>query len=66
MYKPPRANDDIRAQVKAAGLYLWQIADRYGVSDGHFHKLMRREFSPENKQVINNIIAQLVAERADI
>ena len=55
-------NQDIRNEVKAAGLYLWQIADKLKISDSRFSVHLRRELSPEKKAEIRAIIAELKAE----
>ena len=55
-------NQDIRNEIKEAGLCFWQIADRLGISDTYFSKKLRYEFSPEKKAEIRSIIAELRAE----
>ncbi len=55
-------NQDIRNEVKAAGLCLWQIADKLGIGDSRFSVHLRRELSPEKKAKIRAIIAELKAE----
>ena len=56
------ANLDIRDEVKAAGLRLWQIAERYGCNDGNFSRKLRRELSDEDKARVRNIINELRKE----
>ena len=55
-------NEDIRNEIKEAGLFLWQVADRLGINDTYFSKKLRYEFSPEKKAQIRAIIAELEAE----
>lgn len=57
------ANSDIKSAAKAAGVYLYNIADRLGVSENTMTRLMRRELSDEKKAQINAIIAELAAEK---
>jgi len=50
-------NQDIRDEVRDAGLKLWQIADGMGINNGNFSRKLRRELSPEYKTKIRAIIA---------
>lgn len=52
-------NQDVRNEVKAAGLRLWQIADRLGINDGNLSRRLRRELTPEAKEEIRGIIRHL-------
>lgn len=58
-----RANREIRDQAKRKGVFLWQIADRYGISDGNFSRLLRREVPPEKKARILAIIEELKTKK---
>ena len=55
-------NQDIRNEIKEAGLCFWQIAEKVGISDTRFSVKLRHEFSPEEKAKIRSIIAELTAE----
>ena len=52
-------NADIRQEAKDAGLKLWQIADKYGISDTNFSRKLRKELSDEQKTRIRAIIKEL-------
>ena len=52
-------NVDIREAAKKAGVYLWQVADAYGVNDGNFSRKLRKELPQEEKDKILQIIDQL-------
>ena len=55
-------NQSIRRTATGAGVKLWQIADRLGITDSYFSRLLRKEL-PENKQAeIMQIIAELEQE----
>jgi hypothetical protein len=45
----PMYNLDIREEIKAAGLKLWQIAQQLNITDGNFSRKLRTEFSDEQK-----------------
>lgn len=53
------ANTDIRQAAKAAGVRLWQIADKIGIADNNFSRRLRRELPDSQKQEIFAIIAGL-------
>ncbi len=58
------ANVQIREAAKASGIRLWQVAERYGLSDGNFSRKLRREL-PQHEQVrILGIIDDLAKEKA--
>lgn len=57
-----RANADIRAEAKRNGVFLWEIAIRYGVNDGNFSRKLRKELPPEEKEKIVAIIQELARE----
>ena len=54
-------NQDIRQEVKDAGLKLWQIAEGLGMYDGNFSRMLRKELSEEKKVQIRQIISDLKA-----
>ena len=55
-------NQDIRSEIKGAGFKLWQIADKLGITDSNFSKLLRHELSEDKKNEIRNVIAKLIKE----
>lgn len=59
-----RANDDIRHTAQSKGIYLWQVAERYGVSDSNFSRLLRRELPKDKRQKIFQIINDLAGNEA--
>ena len=52
-------NQDIRNEVTNAGLKLWQIAEKLGINDGNFSRMLRNELSDEKKAEIRAIIEEL-------
>lgn len=57
-----KSNFEIRNEAKRRGVFLWQVADRYGLNDGNFSRKLRKELPPEEKEKILGIIAQLAQE----
>lgn len=54
-------NEDLRKDVADAGLKLWEIADKIGISDCNFSRKLRKELSDVEKAKIRAIIAELKA-----
>ena len=52
-------NKDIREAAKAAGVKLWQIAEKLGINDGNFSRKLRFELSEAEKAKIFKIIEEL-------
>lgn len=58
------ANLDLRFKAKAAGVPFWKIAEKLGVTEVTITRRLRKELSPEQKQLYLDVIQQIVAERA--
>jgi len=56
-------NEQIKNHAKAKGIKLWEVAYRYGVSDGNFSRKLRRELSTIEKQQLIDIIDELAQEK---
>ncbi len=56
-------NADIRQAAKAAGVRLWQIADKIGIADSSFSRRLRYELPNDKKQEIFAIITKLQKEQ---
>lgn len=54
-------NLDIRNEIKAAGLFFWQIADGLHTTDSGFSRKLRHELPEAEKARIRQIIAELTA-----
>lgn len=52
-------NQEIRAKAKAAGVKLWQIADKLQISEPTMTRRMRRELPESEKKQIFAIIEEL-------
>lgn len=58
-------NLEIREAAKENGVFLWQIAEVYGVNDGNFSRKLRKELPKEEKEKIMGIIEQLAKENQE-
>ncbi|MFE0296264.1 hypothetical protein [Priestia megaterium] len=45
-------NEDVRNAIKEAKLKQWQVADMYGLSEGNFSRMLRKELPLKKKQKI--------------
>lgn len=59
------ANKEIRDAAKEAGICLWQVAEKLGVSDGNFSRKLRRELSTEDREKVLSIIRELSQEKQE-
>ena len=57
-----QANQNIRKTAEASGVKLWQIADRLGMADTYFSRLLRKELPADKQAQIMQIIAELEKE----
>lgn len=57
-----RANLNIRAAAKSAGVKLWEIADKLGITDSHFSRKLRHELPQAEKDRIFSIIEEIAKE----
>lgn len=58
-------NLEIREAAKENRVFLWQIAEVYGVNDGNFSRKLRKELPKEEKEKIMGIIEQLAKENQE-
>lgn len=56
-------NQEIRTKAKAAGVKLWEIAERFGMNDGNFSRKLRRELPEAERVKALAIIDQIAVER---
>ncbi len=56
-------NSKIKQLAKEKGIKLWQVAEVYGISDGNFSRLLRRELPKEKEEKILSIINYLNKEK---
>ena len=57
-----RANLDIRAAAKGAGVKLWEIAEKLNILDSNFSRKLRHELPQAEKERIFSIIEEIAKE----
>lgn len=55
-------NNDVREEIKRAGVFHWEVADALGVAESTFCKMLRKELPEEKKQKIYSAIKTLRRE----
>ena len=58
-------NMKIREEAKQAGVYLWEIAERWGCNDGNFSRKLRRELPEDEQEKIIAIIEEVAREKKE-
>ncbi len=58
-----RANLDIRAKAKGAGVKLWELADHFGISEPTVTRKLRHELPQSEKQRIFSAIEEIAKEK---
>ncbi|GGM39492.1 hypothetical protein GCM10011351_27070 [Paraliobacillus quinghaiensis] len=43
--------DEIKQMIKSSGLKQWQVAEFYGITEGNFSRLLRKD--PTKQTVVN-------------
>lgn len=56
-------NADIRAEAKEKGVFLYEIAEKMGISEPTMTRKLRRELSEAQKAEFRNIIVELATVR---
>jgi len=58
-------NTRVHEERQKFGVFLWEIADRYGVSEATMYRILRKELPEETQNKIVQIIRDIVKERYD-
>lgn len=56
------ANEHIKQAARESGVKLWQVAERWGCTDGNFSRKLRRPFSPADERRALEIIDEIRKE----
>lgn len=56
-------NVSFRAYVKEKDVKYWQIAERVGLNDGNFSRMLRHELPLDKLADLKKIVDDIVAER---
>ena len=56
-------NKEIKDYIKAKNVHLWMVAERLGIADSSFSRMLRYEISEEKKSQIKAIADELAAQQ---
>lgn len=60
-----KMNNDLKNYAKISGVKLWEIADKLGMKDSNFSKILRYEISEELENKICKIIDEVAASKRE-
>lgn len=58
-------NLELRKAIETSNLKYWQVANKLGMTDGNFSRMLRIELTKENKERVLNAINELKEEREE-
>lgn len=59
-----KMNSKIKEYAKTKNVFLWEIADRLGLQDSNFSRLLRHPLPEDKAKEIINIIDRIAEEKA--
>ena len=59
------SNSIIKQYAKQRGVYLWELAQRFGITDTHFSRKLRKEFSLEDRALAMRYIDEIAQEKKE-
>lgn len=54
--------EEVRELILASGAKLWQVAERFGCTDGNFSRKLRHNFSEADSDRVVAIVKELMSE----
>lgn len=57
------ANAELRGEIKAAGLHIYDVADRVGIYETSLTRWLRQELTGERERRVRQALDELKAER---
>lgn len=56
-------NKEIKEYIKSKNIPMWRVAEKLGIADSSFSRMLRYEISEEKKSQIKAIADELAAEQ---
>lgn len=57
------ANAEIRVSLTSSGVRQWEVAERLGIPETTFSRMMRRELPEEKKTAVRKAIQEIKREK---
>lgn len=56
-------NADLRLYAGGKGVKLWQIAEKFGVTDSYFSRKLRQKLSAEDSEKFKAFVDEIAADK---
>lgn len=56
-------NNELRFYATEKGVKLWQVAEKFGVTDATFSKRLRKPFSKEDSELFKTFVDDIAGSR---
>lgn len=56
-------NSDLKRKIKSKGIMLWQIAEKLGIHDSNFSRMLRYKLNDEQRKAIVKAISEFEREK---
>lgn len=56
-------NNSLKRYAAGKGVCLWEVAERFGMSDSSFSRKLRKAFDTEQTEQFMKFVDEIVAER---
>lgn len=55
-------NVDVKTIIRKKGLFQWQVAEAYGISEGNFSRMLRKPLKGEKRELVLSAIEKAKRE----
>ena len=59
-----KRNQIVKQYAKKKGVYLWELGEKYGMTDNAFSRRLRTEFTENEMKEAMKLIDQIAADRS--
>ena len=56
------SNDKLRVYATSKGVRLWQVAEKFGITDATFSRKLRKEFSKEDAEQFKVYVDEIASK----
>lgn len=55
-------NNDLKIYAATKGVRLWQVAEKFGITDAAFSRKLRKDFSKEDAEKFKKYVDEIASE----
>lgn len=59
-------NKELKLYAASKGVRLWQVAEKFGVTDAYFSRKLRKEFSKEDAKKFKLYVDEIASESGGV